>query len=81
MLIANIRHGDANLVVSLSPSDGFSYFIQIGRIRSYSDGQAAEKGSEVDLFRATLEYALGQEGSELPAGVVWEEGGEPSKSS
>jgi hypothetical protein len=65
ILIANIRHADPNLVVSLSPVDGMSYFVCIG--------ETAEWIAEGSNLRMALEHAHVKEPQmEIPESITWE---------
>lgn len=63
ILIANIRHAHPNILVSLSPVDGLSYFVCIG--------ETAEWISDSTNLRVALEYMHSKDTS-LPESVSWE---------
>jgi hypothetical protein len=71
ILIQNIRKADPNLVVSLSPCDGSSYFVYIGDNAEWEFNSAT--------LRKTLEYSAGVSEA-LPESVVWEVPATPSGS-
>ncbi|KAI8896740.1 hypothetical protein BC833DRAFT_596323 [Globomyces pollinis-pini] len=63
LLISRIRHADPNILVTLSPADGLSYFVAIGEVGEFVHDNPT--------LRTTLEFANGIV-NQLPESVTWD---------